>query len=118
MNRTNQRRAQIEAESRPQEIRQEPGEPAGSDATTANVQLVGCLAWKCADAQIGKLLRRRDPDSKGINFFRFVIDPDDFGQSVENCFYVSFLIKDGKAGIQVTSDGEVLISASWRRVGS
>jgi hypothetical protein len=38
-----------------------------------------------------------------------VINPDDFGQSVENCFYVSFLIKDGKAGIEVTNEGEVLI---------
>ena len=71
---------------------------------------VACAPCGCSvDGQIGKLLRRRDPDSQGFNFFRFVINPDDFGQSVENCFYVSFLIKDGKAGIQVTPEGEVLI---------
>merc|ERR1711874_633690 len=34
-----------------------------------------------------------------LNFFKFVIDPDSFGNTVENIFHVSFLIKDGKAEI-------------------
>jgi hypothetical protein len=38
-----------------------------------------------------------------------VINPDDYGQTVENIFYASFLIKEGSAGIQVDDDGLVVI---------
>jgi hypothetical protein len=38
-----------------------------------------------------------------------VINPDDYGQTVENIFYASFLIKEGQAGIQVDDDGQVII---------
>ncbi|CAG8948972.1 hypothetical protein HYFRA_00002100 [Hymenoscyphus fraxineus] len=41
----------------------------------------------------------------GIEFFKFVINPRSFGQSVENMFYVSFLIRDGKAGISTDYRG-------------
>ena len=36
---------------------------------------------------------------EAIDYFRFIIDPQSFGRSIENAFYVSFLIKEGKAGI-------------------
>ncbi|KAL2062382.1 hypothetical protein VTL71DRAFT_6648 [Oculimacula yallundae] len=42
----------------------------------------------------------------GIAYFKFVINPYSFGQSVENMFYVSFLIRDGAVGI--TTDGRGL----------
>ncbi|KAL6718851.1 hypothetical protein ACLMJK_003085 [Lecanora helva] len=38
-------------------------------------------------------------DDEGVPFFRFVVNPKSFGQTVENLFYVSFLIKDGKVGL-------------------
>ncbi|KIJ49348.1 hypothetical protein M422DRAFT_224972 [Sphaerobolus stellatus SS14] len=35
-----------------------------------------------------------------INFFRFVVNPMDFGQSVENVFYLSFLIREAKCALE------------------
>lgn len=60
-------------------------------------------------AQMAKVLKRLDASNKGVNFLRLVINPNDFGQSVENCFYASFMIKEGFAGIEVQPDGEIII---------
>ena len=43
-----------------------------------------------------------------INIFKFVVNPNDFAQSVENIFYLSFLIRDGNAAFE-TRDGEPII---------
>lgn len=39
------------------------------------------------------------------SLFEYVINPDSFGQTVENLFYVSFLIKEGNAGVQKDEQG-------------
>ena len=39
------------------------------------------------------------------SLFEYVINPHSFGQTVENLFYVSFLIKEGNAGITKDSQG-------------
>ncbi|KAF7321662.1 Non-structural maintenance of chromosomes element 4 [Mycena kentingensis (nom. inval.)] len=44
-----------------------------------------------------------------INLFKFVINPKDFAQSVENIFYLSFLIRDGKVAMETQDNGEVVI---------
>ena len=44
--------------------------------------------------------------------FKFIVNPNDFGQSVENLFYLSFLIRDGKCAFEVTEEGEPTICAS------
>ncbi|CAE6461321.1 unnamed protein product [Rhizoctonia solani] len=57
-----------------------------------------------------KLVYRRLEECQRINFFKFVINPTSFGQSVENMFYVSFMIRDAKIAFEVT-DGEPFIYA-------
>lgn len=45
-------------------------------------------------------------DSRGgIALFKFVINPHSFGQTIENLFYVSFLIRDGNVGISTDERG-------------
>lgn len=48
-------------------------------------------------AMMKKELERR----KSSNFWKFVIDPNDFARSVENLFHSSFLIKDGWAQLDL-----------------
>lgn len=44
-------------------------------------------------------------DDTGVPLFRFCINPDSFGQSVENLFYISFLVRDGTVGLSADSRG-------------
>ena len=46
-----------------------------------------------------------------VNLFRFVVNPNDFAQSVENLFYLSFLIRDGECALEIEEDGEPVICA-------
>lgn len=44
-------------------------------------------------------------DDGGTSLFRFCINPKSFGQSVENLFYISFLVRDGAVGLAVDRRG-------------
>lgn len=46
-----------------------------------------------------------DADDEKVNLFRFFINPKSFAQSVENLFYTSFLVRDGKVKMDVDELG-------------
>lgn len=59
------------------------------------------------------------PDGEGaVGLLDFAINPHDFGQTVENLFYISFLVREGNAKIIKDDDGLPLLSksnaSSWR----
>ncbi|KAK7005620.1 Non-structural maintenance of chromosomes element 4 [Favolaschia claudopus] len=78
---------------KPQEIKEEDIARAENE-TTKNVATLETL-----------LTEEEGP----VNLFEFVINPDDFAQSVENIFYLSFLIRDGKVAMETQDDGQVVI---------
>ena len=52
------------------------------------------------------MMRRHGLSDNGcVPLFDFCVNPKSFGQTVENMFYVSFLIKEGRAGLAYDSDG-------------
>lgn len=42
---------------------------------------------------------------EGVSLFKFAINPESFSDSVENLFYISFLVRDGKVSIEDNQDG-------------
>ena len=54
--------------------------------------------------QLEKLMKKLKP----INLFRVIINPESFSQSVENMFYLSFLIRDGKIDLNFEDDEPII----------
>lgn len=58
------------------------------------------------DAEVLAIMTKHHvADDEGLPFFQVVINPRSFGQTVENLFYISFLIRDGLVGIGQDSNG-------------
>lgn len=68
-------------------------------------QEVDDLPSEASEAQIRKIMAKHNmADNGGVPLFKFCINPKSFGQTVENFFYVSFLIKEGKFGLDFDGD--------------
>uniref|UniRef100_A0A1Y1N8M7 Non-structural maintenance of chromosomes element 4 n=1 Tax=Photinus pyralis TaxID=7054 RepID=A0A1Y1N8M7_PHOPY len=50
-------------------------------------------------------LKYKENNNNPIAYFDFVIDSEDFGATIENIFYTSFLVRDGKA--KLNSEGNI-----------
>ncbi|KAJ6465685.1 Nse4 C-terminal-domain-containing protein [Mycena sanguinolenta] len=94
----NKRRPKFEVnkkdERRPQEIREEDIARSENE-TTKNVATV-------ATALDGV---------ERINIFELVVNPESFAQSVENIFYLSFLIRDAKVAFEMDEFGAPIVFA-------
>lgn len=53
-----------------------------------------------------------------INLFKLVINPESFAQSVENIFYLSFLIRDAKVAFEISEDDEPLVCTLFSLVNT
>ncbi|QEU60726.1 Nse4 [Kluyveromyces lactis] len=51
-----------------------------------------------------KVLKEKEGGQQ-INLFKYIIDPNSFSKSVENLFYTSFLIKEGRLVLEDDPDG-------------
>ncbi|KAF9359064.1 nuclear protein [Mortierella sp. AD094] len=68
---------------KPQELREEDIARQENE-TTKNVMQIADILEECTDK---------------VNLFELVVNPESFGQTVENIFYLSFLVRDGKVSI-------------------
>ncbi|KAG5898825.1 hypothetical protein JTB14_018785 [Gonioctena quinquepunctata] len=54
-------------------------------------------------------------DEQPIRYYDYIIDTDDFANTVENMFYFAFLVRDGRAHIDLDSKGEPIIKPAKKR---
>ncbi|KAF8633380.1 hypothetical protein AX17_004551 [Amanita inopinata Kibby_2008] len=82
-----------EDEKKPQEIKEEDISRSQNE-TTKNVLILENIL---------------ENEEEPINIFKLIVNPRDFAQSVENLFYLSFLIRDGKVALEINESGEPLV---------
>ncbi|KAF2107133.1 Nse4 C-terminal-domain-containing protein [Lophiotrema nucula] len=57
-----------------------------------------------------RVSRTVDEGEPCVSLFDFAVNPESFGQTVENLFYVSFLIREGRAKVVMDEDGLPLLA--------
>jgi len=73
--------------------------------TSYVLQEVASLPSDPTEPQLRKIMAKHNmADNGGVPLFNFCINPKSFGQTVENFFYISFLIKEGKVGLDFDED--------------
>ncbi|KAF3919717.1 hypothetical protein ABW20_dc0106875 [Dactylellina cionopaga] len=46
-------------------------------------------------------------DMEAVSYFKFIINPHSYSQTIENMFYLAFLVRDGRVAITESEDGEI-----------
>ena len=46
----------------------------------------------------------KENERRPINFFKFVLHPNNFGKTIENMFHVSFLVKENKVAVRICNE--------------
>lgn len=64
------------------------------------------------DQILAEMKRHRIAPTGGPSLFDFAINPHSFSQTVENIFYISFLIKEGNVGLEMDENGLPTLSKS------
>ena len=79
----------------------------GAEAADAEYnELEKELERELSQQEVNALMRRHHLSDNGfVPFYDFCVNPESFGQTIENIFYVSFLVKEGRAGILFDKDG-------------
>lgn len=89
--------SQTKVEDELEELMKEVGEPSEVDVEVA----------------LKRHRVQQDPEGEAaVNLFEFVINPHSFGQTVENMFYVSFLIREGNVKVTEDKDGFPILGKS------
>ncbi|KAI9367685.1 putative nuclear protein Qri2/Nse4 [Aspergillus egyptiacus] len=77
-----------------------------AQAESVVTQVLESQPDELSDEQVQEIMSKHHiADDSGVPLFDFCINPKSFGQSVENLFYLSFLVRDGTVGISTDSRG-------------
>ena len=119
--RATQRRDQLAAASRPQELRAADLERNESANLTNQCAAIRSLLHKVSDAGVQAVSEQGSEDMTEdearelysrhnlamnwcVPLLKFALNPHSFGQTVENLFYISFLVKDGFVKVEIDED--------------
>jgi len=71
----------------------------------ANEEAESILEEPSEEETIEILARHNLCQDEGLQLLKFALHPTSFGQTVENLFYISFLIKENLVGIRIDDSG-------------
>lgn len=103
--------AQRKARKATQRVRRviDESDKSGPTKISLNQVVHGKKATKLIFELFSLLVQLKATENEPIGLFEFVLNPQSFSQSVENLFYTSFLVKDGKLGLDVDRDNIPII---------
>nr|XP_056706448.1 non-structural maintenance of chromosomes element 4 homolog A [Euleptes europaea] len=107
---------------RPRIERQKKAGPAEKRVMPAQLKKMEESHQEATEKEVERILGYlqsffRDEPGVPISFLEFVTDPDSFPRTIENMFHVSFLIRDGLAGIKLDEDKLPIIEPLYPEEG-
>lgn len=92
---------------RPIEVTQDEATGTENNSNTMMTLVKGIY-----DILKGYFIKNPQLQEDGINLFKFIVNPESFGQTIENIFYLSFLVKDGFVALGHNDDGLPILRMS------